>query len=211
MKRPSLFSILTIAISVAALAFFFTTGFAAQPHLHGAGLGAGGSLAMAAAYGSFEYWRPLRAAQKHPAAKPNFVIAATSPDFPNGIMGAPLPGSGLVKLFAFESLRAQCENSADPKLLALAGALPHYWAFDPVIDDPSYTLTDQQKFNIVTNCAHATVLSGYELYYASPTMNTPDTSGMSRWIEGEVIADAGALPTALTLNDLPALAQRFLS
>lgn len=167
------------------------------------------TLAMAA-FGTYDYWHPIRSLHKHDtSAVPNFILAATSVDFPNGVIGAPMPASGLVKLFVFESLRAQCQGSSDPKLQLLATQIPSLWAFDGLLDDTTVTLDDAQKFNIATNCSNAQILSGYA-QYQPVTLNTPDPTHHRGWIAGDSVANAGALPTRATLNDLPAIAQAIL-
>jgi hypothetical protein len=203
-------------LAVAAVAVLLPIdGFAATPSLHAGAMALsqpftdpGFGLVMAgAAFGTYDYWHPIRALHKHPAVAPTFVIAATSPDFPNGIMEVDAT-TGFCKLFAFENLRAQCANSADPSVKQVATTLKQFWSYDPAVDLES--LTDEQKFNVVTNCAKATTLSSDTTFWPSPTMNTPDPSGKSRWIEGAQIPDAAALPTNVTLNDLPAIAQAIL-
>jgi len=217
MKRFGIFSLLAIGmLAVAAFAFPMDI-LAAQvtPGIHAGALAIaqpftdpGFGLVMAgAAFGTHDYWHPIRQVHKHPAVVPNFVIAATSADCPDGILEID-QATGFSKLLAFESLRQQCAGSADPNVRQLAQGMPALWSYDPAVDRDD--LTEEQKFNVVTNCAKATTLSGSTSYWTAPTMNTPDPSGTSRWIEGDVIPNAGALPTNIGLNDLPGFAQAML-
>lgn len=169
---------------------------------------AGTTLSMAgAAFGTYDYWHPIRKTHAHPAQTLPIVISATSADCPDGILQID-PTTGFAKLYAFENLRSQCVASNDPAAQQCAKDLPEFFAFDPVVDKDS--LSDEAKFNVVTNCAKAQTLSGRTIAWTDPTMNTPDPSGKERWIEGDAIPNAWALPTQVTLNDLPALAQQIL-
>lgn len=150
------------------------------------------------------YWHPVRKQAKASAPQLAPIVAADA-DHPNGVVGQP-DENGFVALLAAENLREQCLRSGFQSLVDLGNSLPKVWAFDPVLDDPAYSLSDQQKFLVSTNCSNALfyTANGYA-YWMPAYANTPDPSGAKGWTQGPTVLGAGAFGPQVTVRDLPAL------